>query len=217
LELAKNEHRGYFVSLKNVITINIRIPMKLPQKNMKWLLFGCLFALIAVYILWDFKIQKNFNAVQKGKLYRSGQPGKLQLERWIRKYHLKTIIVLKPILRRYEVEIVKRYGVTLYHIPFGTNRGPSEKQWGRILALLTDEQNFPLLYHCHSGADKTGIITAMYRVEVQHWPLSKAMLEMDLHYHFSFVRPALQKYLRSRYDKPLTGNFVDRNVPANPS
>jgi protein tyrosine/serine phosphatase len=191
--------------------------MRLPHKNKKWLLFGCLFAFLAVYFLWDFKIQKNFSIVQEGKLYRSGQPTKLQLERWIRKYHFRTIIVLKPTLRRHEVEIAERHGVTLHHIPLGTNQGPSEEQWQRILALLTNEQNFPLLFHCHGGADKTGIITAMYRVEIQHWPLSKAMLEMDLHYHIPFIRPALQKYLRSRYDKSLTGNFFNRNVPANPS
>jgi undecaprenyl-diphosphatase len=175
--------------------------MRLPNKNKKWLLLGCILAFFAVYFVWDFKIQKNFHTVQEGKLYRSGQPGKLQLERWIKKYHLKTILVLKPTLRRDEVEIAERYGVTLHHIPLGTNQGPSEEEWQRILSLLTDEQKFPLLYHCHGGADKTGVITAMYRVEVQHWTLSKAMLEMDLHYHIPFIRPALQKYLRSRYNK----------------
>ena len=94
---------------------------------------------------------------------------------------------------------------------------PSEEQWQSIHALLTDEQNFPLLYHCQAGADKTGIITAMYRVEVQHWPLWKALVEMDLHYHIPFFRPSLQKYLRSRYDKPLKTSFFDWNAPASPS
>jgi protein tyrosine/serine phosphatase len=177
--------------------------MRLSLKNQKWKLFGCLLVFLAVYLLWDFEIRGNFDTVVEGRLYRSGQPKESQLERWINKYHFRTIVVLKPTLRGHEVEIAERYGVKLHHIPLGTRQGPSEEQWQRILALLVDEQNFPLLYHCQSGADKTGIITAMYRVEVQHWPLWKALLEMDLHYHIPFIRPALQKYLRSRYDKLL--------------
>jgi protein tyrosine/serine phosphatase len=177
--------------------------MRLSFKNQKWKLLGCLLAFLALYVLWDFEIQSNFDTVQEGRLYRSGQPGKSQLEHWIRKYHLKTIIVLKPTLRRSETEVAERYGVKVYHIPMSSYHGPSEEQWQRILSLLTNEKKFPVLYHCQRGADKTGMITAMYRVEVQHWPLWKALLEMDLHYHIPLFRPGLQKYLRSRYEKPL--------------
>jgi protein tyrosine/serine phosphatase len=176
--------------------------MRLSLKNQKWKLLGCLLALLAMYFVWDFEIQRNFGTVQEGRLYRSGQPREAQLERWIRKYHLRTIIVLKPTLRRREMEIAERYGVKVHHIPMSSYHAPSEEQRQRVLALLTNEKNLPLLYHCHRGADKTGTITAMYRVEVQHWPLWKAVLEMDLHYHVPFFRPALQKYLRSRYDNP---------------
>jgi protein tyrosine/serine phosphatase len=191
--------------------------MRLSLKNQKWKLLGCLLAFLALYFLWDYEIQSNFGTIQEGKIYRSGQPREAQLERWIRKYHLRTIIVLKPTLEDPEIEMAQRYGVKVHHIPLGSHHGPSEAQWQRILALLTDEQNFPLLYHCHKGADKTGIITAMYRVEVQHWALWKALLEMDLHYHVPFSRPGLQKYLRSRYEKLVKTSFSDSNVPASPS
>jgi protein tyrosine/serine phosphatase len=154
---------------------------------------------LATYIVCDFEVQKNFHTVLEGKLYRSGQPGKEQLEDWIRKYHLKTIIVLKPTLEPYEKEIAERRGVKLYHIVLSTRQGPSEDQRQKILTLLTDDKNLPLLYHCESGSDKTGLITAMYRVEVQHWQLWKALLEMDLRYHIPYSRPALQEYLKSKY------------------
>lgn len=168
-------------------------------KNRKVRIAGVLLLCGALYILWDYELRKNFHTVLEGRLYRSGQPSIEQLERWIKKYDLKTIIVLKPTLEPYEKEIAERNGVTLYHIVLSTKKSPSEDQWQKIRALLTDEKNMPLLYHCLSGADKTGLVTAMYRVEVQHWPLWKALLEMDLRYHIPCSRPALQKYLRSRY------------------
>jgi protein tyrosine/serine phosphatase len=175
--------------------------MKLLYKNRKLELFGCLLTCLVAYSVWDYRIQKNFDVVQEKKLYRSGQPSKKQLEQWIRKYSLRTIIVLKPTLRPYEKEIAERYGVKLHHIPLTTDHGPTEEQWQRILALLMDEQNHPLFYHCHGGADKTGVITAMYRVEIQKQSLRMSLLEMYLHYHIPFIHPALQKYLRSRYSQ----------------
>jgi protein tyrosine/serine phosphatase len=175
--------------------------MRSVLNNRKVRVAGFLLPCLALYFLWDFEIQKNFHTVLGEKLYRSGQPREEQLEHWIKKYHLKTIISLKPGVDAYEKEIAKRNGVTFHHIAFSTQDIPSEDQLQKILALLTDEQNMPLLYHCQGGADKTGLVTAVYRVEVQHWPLWKALLEMDLRYHIPCNRPVLQKYLRSQYGK----------------
>ncbi len=155
--------------------------------------------LIVAWFLWSYLVEKNFDTVVPGKIYRSGQPGPAQLESWIDRYGLKTILVLKPALRPYEQDIARRRGVTLHHIVVSTRRGMPEEQWQRIKAILTDEQNYPLLFHCHSGADKTGLVAALYRVEVQGWPLWKALLEMDLHGHVPFQYPALQRYLKSRF------------------
>lgn len=165
-------------------------------------------ALVAAF-LWDFVIQKNFDTVVPGKIYRSGQPTAPQLEEWIDRYDLKTILVLKPTLRPYEKEIAEKRGLNLHHIIVSTKQGLPEDQWQRIRGILTDEQNFPLLLHCHAGADKTGTVTALYRVEVQGWPLWKALLEMDLHYHIPFQYPALQRYLKDRFQKGFDKNGAD--------
>jgi len=168
--------------------------------NRRWFRWPLLLIGIAIFVmLWDFQIFKNFDTVVPGKIYRSGQPGEAQLERWINEYELKTILVIKPTLREYTVELAQQYGLNLVHRPLSTREGPSEEQWQEIKELLTDEENFPLLYHCHGGSDKAGIVTAMYRIEVQDWPLGKALLEMDMHYHIPFQYPGLQRYLKDRY------------------
>lgn len=162
------------------------------------LLMLALVLLVGVF-LWNYLVEKNFDAVVPGKIYRSGQPGPDQLACWIDRYGLKTILVLKPTLRPYEQEIAAQHGVTLHHIVVSTREGLPEEKWHQIKAILTDEQNYPLLFHCHSGADKTGLVAALYRVEIQGWPLWKALLEMDLHGHLPFQYPALQRYLKSRF------------------
>jgi protein tyrosine/serine phosphatase len=161
---------------------------------------GILLALaLAGLLAWNYLVQKNFDIVVPGKIYRSGQPSPAQLTEWIRKYNLKTILVLKPTLRPYEKELAGKLGVNLHHIVVSTKQGLPENQWQQIKQILTEEENLPLLLHCHSGADKTGTVTALYRVEVQGWPLWKALLEMDLHGHIPLQYPALQRYLKDRF------------------
>ena len=38
----------------------------------------------------------------------------------------------------------------------------------------------PTLLHCEHGADRTGIVTALYRIVYQHWGKEKAIAEMVL-------------------------------------
>lgn len=173
--------------------------MRHPLTNRKVQLSCLVLFFAATYIVWDFEIQKNFHTVLGGKLYRSGQPEREQLERWIKKYNLKTIIVLRHTLEPYEKEIAEHYGVRLHHIILSSHGDPSGDQWEKILGLMTDEKNLPLLYHCRNGTDRTGLVTARYRLQVEHWPLCRALLEMDFHYHIPFSRPDLQNYLRNWY------------------
>ncbi|WP_201528802.1 MULTISPECIES: dual specificity protein phosphatase family protein [Psychrobacter] len=47
-------------------------------------------------------------------------------------------------------------------------------------------QNKCVLVHCYHGANRTGIIVAMYRIIEQDWPIEQAKLEMvtgDFGYH----------------------------------
>jgi protein tyrosine/serine phosphatase len=161
--------------------------------------FAALLALLAAGLLWDFSVRKNFDTVVPGRIYRSGQPGKSQLERWIRDYGLQGILTLRHGLPSYERELAGLYGVKIFHVPFSANSGPSEKEWDAIREILTDEQNLPLLLHCRGGGDRTGIVTALYRIEVQGWPLEKALREMNRRYHLSLRYPALTEQLRERF------------------
>lgn len=174
-------------------------------------LLVCVFVSAFVY---DFVIQKNFDVVVPGKLYRSGQPSASQLENWIKRYNLKSILSLRHSMPEYEKEIANRYGVKIYRIIFSAKQGLTEQQWKSAEKILTDESNQPLLIHCQSGVDRTGLVSALYRVEEQNWPLNKALGEMILQYYIPFQYPVLQQQLRERYQEkhrrdalhPLPGN-----------
>jgi protein tyrosine/serine phosphatase len=158
-----------------------------------------LIGLLAVGITVDYGLLKNFGTVVPAKIYRSGQPSEAQLDKWIQEYGFKSILVMRFGVPPYEKELAERYGIKIYHVPFSAAKGLGEGQWEAIRPILTDESNLPILVHCHGGGDRSGIVTVLYRVEEQGWPLEKALREMNRYYHISLRYPALQKQLRERF------------------
>ncbi len=161
--------------------------------------FLLLIGLFAAGIGWDFGLQKNFGTVVPGKFYRSGQPSEAQLKEWIQEYGFRSILSMRFGVPPYEKELAEQHGIKLYHVPFSATTGPGKGHWETIRQILTDEENLPVLVHCHGGGDRSGIVTALYRIEVQGWPLDKALREMNRYYHVSLRYPALHKQLRERF------------------
>ncbi len=147
-------------------------------------------------VLYDFEVQSNFAEVVPGSIYRSGQPGEAQLEAWILKYGFKSILDLRHGVPEYQRAITEERGVRLYQVSFSAEHGLSEDKWLEIRDILTNEDNLPILIHCRGGSDRTGLVTARYRVEVQGWPLEEALREMRRRYHFPLRYPLLHEQLR---------------------
>jgi len=53
-----------------------------------------------------------------------------------------------------------------------------EKEIIRFLQIVTDPARFPVLVHCHHGADRTGTMCAVYRIVLQGWSKEEAIAEM---------------------------------------
>jgi protein tyrosine phosphatase (PTP) superfamily phosphohydrolase (DUF442 family) len=113
--------------------------------------------------------------------WRGAQPtmsGMHELERM----GVKTVVSLRafstdePLLRgtklRYE------------HIRFKAWH-PEREDVVRFLRIVTDPKNQPVFVHCEHGADRTGMMTAIYRVAFQGWTKEQAVDEMQ-HGGFGF-------------------------------
>jgi protein tyrosine/serine phosphatase len=48
----------------------------------------------------------------------------------------------------------------------------------RFLKIVTDKTKAPVFVHCEYGADRTGMMVAIYRIAVQGWSKEDAMKEM---------------------------------------
>lgn len=75
------------------------------------------------------------------------------------------------------------------HIPMQPTR-IKNKDVVEFLRIVTDRHRTPVLVHCHAGADRTGLMTAVYRVIVQGWSKREAIEELErggYHFHSEFA------------------------------
>ena len=55
---------------------------------------------------------------------------------------------------------------------------PEEKEIIEFLQIVTNKKNQPVFFHCMHGADRTGLMCAVYRVAVEGWTKAEALDEM---------------------------------------
>jgi len=60
----------------------------------------------------------------------------------------------------------------------GINRPEAIEQ---VLAVMADPGAYPVLLHCKAGLPRTGVMSAIYRMEYQGWTPRQAIAEMKLH------------------------------------
>lgn len=56
---------------------------------------------------------------------------------------------------------------------------PERKEIVRFLQIVTDPKRTPVLLHCQHGADRTGTMSAIYRIVVEGWSKEDALREMQ--------------------------------------
>jgi len=62
---------------------------------------------------------------------------------------------------------------------------PEEKELVRFLQIVTDPKQTPVIVHCQHGADRTGLMCAVYRIAVEGWTKKAAIAEMT-HERYGF-------------------------------
>jgi protein tyrosine phosphatase (PTP) superfamily phosphohydrolase (DUF442 family) len=126
-------------------------------------------------------------------VYRSGQPS-VQGMKNLEAFGIRTVINLRAgnsdddeaestSLR------LRRTKINTWHV--------TDEQVIEVMRELRRTDGGPFLIHCNHGADRTGLMSAMYRVLEQNWNKEDALAEMiDGGYGFHSVWSNIPRYLR---------------------
>ncbi len=133
----------------------------------------CLLALLR-WLIRKARIRR-FHVVERGRVYRGGQPNPLALWLMARIFKVKTIVNL----REDYIENQNLFGMNEKRIllPPRTNV-PTKEQLDEFLAIMDDADAYPVLIHCKVGANRTGIMVAAWRILRQGWSYDDALDEM---------------------------------------
>ena len=109
--------------------------------------------------------QGNFGVVDTERVYRSAQPQD-GLPRLIRERSIASILNLRggsPTDPWYaaEVRASRELGVDFYDFPMSATQRPSRRELLVLIDLFT-RCRYPILIHCRSGSDRTGLASALY-------------------------------------------------------
>jgi len=130
--------------------------------------------------------QGNFHAVTPGEAYRSAQLDRDELEYYIKKHNIKSILNLRgenPNASWYmeELRVSIERNVTHYDISLSASREPTNADVQRLIEIFKHAPR-PILIHCQAGADRSGLVAAMWKVIVDREPKSEAEKQISILY-----------------------------------
>jgi protein tyrosine/serine phosphatase len=120
---------------------------------------------------------KNFQQVDE-HVYRGAQPSSEGF-RSLQTLGVKVVIDLRESgsRARDEAALVQSLGMRYVNIPLSGFAAPTMEQTTKVLALLNDASAGPVFVHCRRGADRTGTMIAVYRINHNHWENARALAE----------------------------------------
>ncbi|MGR3270143.1 protein tyrosine phosphatase [Thalassococcus profundi] len=143
----------------------------------------------------------NFFEVAPG-VYRSNQPTHARFEKYAA-MGIKTVINLrgedKFSFYLFEKESAEALGLTLIDAKlWARTAAPRKRIVGVIDALRAAER--PMMFHCKSGADRAGFVSAMYLLIFENQPVAVARKQLGLKYiHLNFTATGVQGYILDVY------------------
>jgi protein tyrosine/serine phosphatase len=148
----------------------------------------------------------NFHQVN-AKLYRGGQPRQGGIKN-LASLGVNTVINLRDNDERAKSEgrEAEAAGLRYFNIPLGRLGRPEDAEVERVLSLINDPKNGVVFVHCAHGADRTGVIIAVYRIAHDGWTSEQAKQEAN-RYGMKFWQRGMKDYIHDYYrDRALRAN-----------
>lgn len=128
----------------------------------------------------------NFHTVIEGQLYRSAQPTPAQLDAYVKDHGIKTIINLRGEKQNaawYQAEIRTAAELGVGHIDFAmsASRKLTPDRADEIVAIMAAAPK-PILVHCQSGSDRTGLVSAIYTDRIAGEGEDRAERQLSFYY-----------------------------------
>lgn len=125
----------------------------------------------------------NFDEVASG-VYRANHPDAPRFAAYA-KMGIKSILNLRGSANQphylFEVESCAAFGLTLVDVKFSARNAPPSAGLSELLEIFRTIEK-PFLMHCKSGADRTGLVAALYLMVVEGQAIDVARKQLSFRY-----------------------------------
>jgi protein tyrosine/serine phosphatase len=143
--------------------------MKKKKGTLTGLLVILLITVCIIGLVKHFHI-KDFHTIKPQVLYTSGQPRGMDYTRLLYKYHIATIVNIRPVSehqernwRNEEINWTRSNGVNYIELPIEKkNQIPDMQTQNRFLEIMSNKDNLPILLHGSGGDKRVALLTAVW-------------------------------------------------------
>lgn len=136
--------------------------------------------------VYDMNINHNFEIISEGKVYKSGVIPPDELESYVKKYKIKSIVDLRfpgtgddvnnpedeAELEAEKSAVAKIKGLNYFND--GSDQVPTKENLVLFYKIMDNPANYPVLVHCYHGVGRAELYSAVYRIEYENWDKDKA-------------------------------------------
>ena len=154
--------------------------MKKNKKIIGFSILAIVLVLVGKYV-YDMNINHNFETITEGKVYKSGVIPPSEIESYVKKYHIKSIVDLRfpgttdlvnnpetpAELTAEKVAVSKIKGVNYFNN--GSDQVPKQENLDRFFKIMDNKDNYPVLIHCYHGIGRAEMYSAIYRIEYENF------------------------------------------------
>jgi protein tyrosine/serine phosphatase len=143
---------------------------------------------------------KNFGCINEN-YYRGAQPKERDYKD-LAALGVKTVIDLRHEGLSEEQQMVEAAGMKYVQMAMKDDKRPNDAQVQEFLKIVNDPVNQPIFVHCIGGRHRTGLMTAIYRIEKDGWDFAKAYDEMKkFDFSYGWGHGDLKEYVADYYSQ----------------
>ena len=157
-------------------------------------------------VLWN-----NFHQVSD-EVYRANQPSPSHLRSY-KDRGIKAVLNLRGFTQQsyalFEEDSCKNLGLDLISVPFSGSSAPQPEKLLEIIDIM-EKISKPFVLHCKSGADRAGLVSAMYLIVQKKLSVTEAKKQLSFKYlHLDFTKTGILDYILDVFSKRLKIENID--------
>ena len=146
------------------------------------------------------------------EVYRANQPSPAHLQSY-RDKGIKAVLNLRGFAQQsyalFEEDSCEKLGLELISVPLSSSSAPQPEKLLEIIGII-EKIPKPFVLHCKSGADRAGLVSALYLIVIEKLSVAEAKKQLSFKYlHLDFTKTGILDYIFDVFSERLKIEDID--------